>query len=832
MEWRVLRTLSTLELTPTITERAIIATSSTIHPWVFLIKASQGKSQILIGFHQEDQEVIIPAFSIFKQVALDPPDFIFTPITVEQIASAYVFVQKKHYAFPLFNMYRDMYEEMDPLGAVVNSVSEMSKVHGDTFVWIGIKGMNDREELKAKSNIYKVILKMKRTSAKTHVLVNTPAETNANLNLNYSRGFMNVESDIERKRVQSLFNVTIMFASQMEVPKPHVTSIFNTLKSHNQLIPVPINKELTAALFKNGILKNSAFKRRSNILSLSEVATIVHPPSITASVSSVQHTGFKNLEVPFDLPSGENVVGYAVGGNNKIPVSLTKEVLERNVVAVGNSGFGKSTIAIKFFLEGIKLDPQGTFIFYDPHGDATNILLKNIPEDRIEDTILLDAADTEYPFSYNLMDTTDISLTGAYKRQKDQAFYFDPERFDVLTPVIKQLVDVLRIISVAQLGNSSDAYAFGPRAADIFSHLFGFFMSTIYIGKNNELFGYPVFTMADAIKFLIDDNARLEILNRTIFPETPPDVSHHSREMKEYWNYTFPKVILGYARQKSDTLSAATNKIRNAIPPRMLKVSCQIKPKFKMSRFMKPGKIIIIRVPESIGSHEAQTLLSSSLFSDVHFELVNRKEDERIPTYLFFDEADTISWELINTFINKDRKFGAHLLINFQNLKQVNDETRDSIFSNVNSIFAFRTSGMDGRYMEDEFNKAFLMASDFTNTAKHYAYARIPINGRVTAPFVFETQVVPEGSDEVAQKIRDRSRNLIARPEKRALISFIDIFIRDYLAKHNSEEVQKSIDKIMKDKPKKDKEVDTQQGKAAQEKKDIKFIDINREFKK
>ncbi len=808
MEWRLLRTLQTLELSPTLTERAVIAASNTIKPWVFLIKAKEGKCQIFVGFEEQDAPIIVPAFSMYKQVSLEE-ESIYPPIDPLTMNSYYVMVQKTHFGYPLFNMYRDMYEEIDPLGTLLNTASEISKVAGSLFVWVGIKGLSKKEDAKVKKEMYKLTLSLKKKSAKGHLVINTPSELNANLNLKYSRGEMNTENDIERKRNQTLFDVTFLVGAKKEVYERHIEAMFSVMKHQNQLVPVKIGKDEAVKITESVIARNGLFKKRSNILGHSELASLVHPPSIAASVPTFQHTGFKTLEIPFELPKGKNIIGYAVGASGQHPVSLTKEILDRNCIAIGNSGFGKSTVAIKSFIEGIKLVPDATFIFYDPHGDASKVLIKNIPEDRIKDVVLLDAADIEYPFSYNMMDTTDIVSGSKYKKSSvsDELFYFDPERFDKLTPVVGQLVDVMRIISIAQLGNSKDAYAFGPRAADIMTRMFGFFMSSVYIGKKfPQFFGSPVFTMGDAIKFLVDEKIRNKVIARTVFPLSKPDYAHYSREMKEYWEHTFPEVILGYSRQKADTLSAVTNKIRNAIPPRMLKVSCQILPKFKMSRFLKPGKIIIIRVPESIGSIEAQTLISSSLLSDVHFELVRRSEtnEDRTDTYIFIDEADTISQAIINKLLNKDRKFGAHLFINFQNLKQVGEETRDAILTSVNTLFVFRTSGIDGTIMEEEFDREFLRASDFTSTSKHYAYARIPINGRITPPFVFKTVPLPEGSEETARKVIDNSRRLISKPASSVHISFLDLITKELLSferkKNTAEEISNAVKSMEKNK--------------------------------
>ena len=49
------------------------------------------------------------------------------------------------------------------------------------------------------------------------------------------------------------------------------------------------------------------------------------------------------------------------------------------------------------------LDGRG-FAFIDPHGDAVELLMSKVPEDRIDDVIYFDPADIEHPMGMNMFE--------------------------------------------------------------------------------------------------------------------------------------------------------------------------------------------------------------------------------------------------------------------------------------------------------------------------------------------------------------------------------------------------------------------------------------------
>jgi len=68
---------------------------------------------------------------------------------------------------------------------------------------------------------------------------------------------------------------------------------------------------------------------------------------------------------------------------------------------IGASGTGKSTLIVNLAAQSIKAG-EGIAVL-DPHGDLIDEIIKTIPDDRIDDVILFDPADDEYPIPFNIL---------------------------------------------------------------------------------------------------------------------------------------------------------------------------------------------------------------------------------------------------------------------------------------------------------------------------------------------------------------------------------------------------------------------------------------------
>ena len=77
---------------------------------------------------------------------------------------------------------------------------------------------------------------------------------------------------------------------------------------------------------------------------------------------------------------------------------------------VGKTGTGKSTL-IENLLKSDMAVGNGLALL-DPHGELVDNILEHIPTHRINDVILFDVGDTDYPLGFNL-------LQGATEEEKN-----------------------------------------------------------------------------------------------------------------------------------------------------------------------------------------------------------------------------------------------------------------------------------------------------------------------------------------------------------------------------------------------------------------------------
>jgi DNA helicase HerA-like ATPase len=68
---------------------------------------------------------------------------------------------------------------------------------------------------------------------------------------------------------------------------------------------------------------------------------------------------------------------------------------------IGASGTGKSTLLLNLILQDIE-NGDGVGLL-DPHGDLIDEVMARIPDNRIDDVVLLDPADDAYPVGFNIL---------------------------------------------------------------------------------------------------------------------------------------------------------------------------------------------------------------------------------------------------------------------------------------------------------------------------------------------------------------------------------------------------------------------------------------------
>src|SRR5438874_5253150 len=95
-------------------------------------------------------------------------------------------------------------------------------------------------------------------------------------------------------------------------------------------------------------------------------------------------------------------LGHNMFRGRTTPITFRSEDRLRHLYMIGKTGVGKSTVFQNMALQDI-INRNG-LCFIDPHGESIDWLLQHIPANRLEDVILLDPSDTEFPFGLNLLE--------------------------------------------------------------------------------------------------------------------------------------------------------------------------------------------------------------------------------------------------------------------------------------------------------------------------------------------------------------------------------------------------------------------------------------------
>jgi len=144
-------------------------------------------------------------------------------------------------------------------------------------------------------------------------------------------------------------------------------------------------------------------RRSGMILNSEELIGFVHlPSSAVRSPALVRDTGRTKAAPDIVQHRPGILIGDNEHNGETVEVYLTPEQRVRHTHIIGSNGTGKSSLLLNMIRQDIE-NFDGVAVL-DPHGDLIDQILGCIPEDRIDDVVLVDLADEEFPVGFNLLE--------------------------------------------------------------------------------------------------------------------------------------------------------------------------------------------------------------------------------------------------------------------------------------------------------------------------------------------------------------------------------------------------------------------------------------------
>lgn len=450
------------------------------------------------------------------------------------------------------------------------------------------------------------------------------------------------------------------------------------------------------------------------IMSAKEVATLYHFPN-PDYVPHIVHVLSRKGAPPQDLPpiNEGDVSGFGVTNyhNNFVPFGVRRSDRRRHLYLVGKSGSGKSKL-LELLIADDMNKGQGVAVL-DPHGDLVDAVLRYVPQNRIDDVVLFDPADTDFPIAFNPL----MKVDEAYKMQLTIGFI------------------------------------------DIFKKLFGgnwtYRLEHVLRYTTLALLDSPNTTVLSILKMLTDKNYRQKIVARI-----------EDSVVKSFWVSEF---AAWSEKFDAEAITPLLNKVGQFVATNMIRnIIGQPQTKFDIRKLMDDKKILLMKVSKGLLGEENSSLIGSMVITRMYQAAMSRAdtiEDKRTDFYFYVDEFQNFATDTFAEILSEARKYRLNLTLAHQYMGQLSNTVRKTVFGNVGSMVSFRVGAEDAAILAEEYNPIF-KERDIINLGVREFYTKMSVNGELREAFSGRTLNAPKVVHDYTKEIIEASRRKYCTPRK------------------------------------------------------------------
>ena len=389
----------------------------------------------------------------------------------------------------------------------------------------------------------------------------------------------------------------------------------------------------------------------------------------------------------------------------------------QHMYVIGQTGTGKSNMIHNMIIQDIA-NGEGVCLI-DPHGENVEALLEKIPDERLDDVVYFNPADTEFNMGFNVLEISD--------------------------PKYKHLV----------------ASGLMGIFTKIWSGVWSARMEYIMNNAILALLDTPGTTLLGITRLLVDNEYRAEILANV----EDPIVKAFWVNEYEKWKDQFRNEAIAPIQNKVGQF-LSTSLVRNIVG--------QSKSTIDIADIMNSGKIFLVNVSKGRIGEDNSSLLGAMLITKIQLSAMDRvriPEDERVDFYLYVDEFQNFATDSFANILSEARKYYLNLILAHQYIGQLVTDTstkvRDAVFGNVGTMVSFRVGAADAEFLEKEFAPEFGV-QDMVNLPNYHIYLKLLVDGLRSRAFSAKTiePLKMKSSKEMVDRVIENSRRRYARPRE------------------------------------------------------------------
>lgn len=453
-------------------------------------------------------------------------------------------------------------------------------------------------------------------------------------------------------------------------------------------------------------------------LNTSELTSVYHFPIGLLATPKIKYLKAKDAPPPPNLPTEGLLIGKNIYRDEEENIYMKPDDRRRHLYIIGQTGTGKSVLMQNLIIQDIKAG-QGVCMI-DPHGDAVKEVLSHIPQERLEEVIYFDPADTNRPMGLNMLD-------------------YDPNFPEQKTFIVNELLEIFN-----KLYNMS--LAGGPMFEQYFRN------ATMLVMDDPESGN----TLLEITRVLTEKEFREYKLSRS-----------KNTVVKAFWKEIAEKAGGEYALQ--NMVPYITSKFDTFLTNEIMRpIITQEHSAFNFRQVMDEGKILLINLSKGRLGDLNANLLGLIVVGKLLMAALSRvdlPESERRDFYLYIDEFQNVTTKSIATILSEARKYRLDLTIAHQFIGQLDEDIKKAVFGNVGSMIIFRVGADDTQFLEKQAEPVF-NAYDLMNIDNYNAYLKLLIDGQTSRPFNIRTSPLEEGNRAIAENAQKLSSLKYGRPRE------------------------------------------------------------------
>jgi energy-coupling factor transporter ATP-binding protein EcfA2 len=472
----------------------------------------------------------------------------------------------------------------------------------------------------------------------------------------------------------------------------------------NELIPLT-NDGYERENHERALLDRQSY-RCGMILNLDELVTIVHPPSGLIKSRKLLRDNDGTKAAPLIAKGHRLVLGHNRHHNASSAVSLSNDQRTKHLHVIGSSGSGKSTLLLNLIKQDLE-HGEGICVI-DPHGDLIDSVISHVPDNRIEDVVLFDPSDSEFPVGFNIL----------HAKSSLEKSILSSDLIATFRGMSSSWGDVMDSV----LANAILAFLESPRGG----------------------------TLIELKRFLVEKEFREEYLT-----------SVTDLGVRYFWQNEFPLIA---GKPQASILIRLDGFLRQ---PLIRNIVCQKENRLDFRGIIDNRKILLVKLSEGQLGQENSYLLGTMLVSRLHQAAMGRQDTSERPYFwLYIDEFHHFITPSLERILSGTRKYNMGLILAHQEFRQVqgrSQEVASSVVSNCYTRICFRLGDTDAERFAAGFSHFDTPA--LQNLGVGEAIARVE---RADYDFNFTifqtTQPRPAEADRRRSAIYQWTRQNFARP--------------------------------------------------------------------